>query len=155
MLHSRPEGIIGEEVFMNAGTSTAAKKLGIKLGAHLTVIGMAPDEVSTLLGGVPDGVTLNGGSSELSDIVLLFAADLEAVRCQVMTAHEQTAPSGRLWVAYRKGQSRKPDGQQPDEVLHRDTLQKVLGEHGLDGVTLIAIDDTWSAMRVRPARGQQ
>ncbi|HEX4402198.1 MAG TPA: hypothetical protein VHZ98_12820 [Galbitalea sp.] len=55
------------------------------------------------------------------------------------------ATGGRLWVWYRKG-AKAHDGKVP---LHRDTLQALLAEHGMDGVTLISVDDTWSSMRVR------
>jgi hypothetical protein len=33
--------------------------------------------------------------------------------------------------------------------LNRDTLQAALADHGLVGVTLVSLDSTWSAMRVR------
>ena len=39
------------------------------------------------------------------------------------------------------------------EPLHRDSLRRALSAHNLEGVTLIALDDTWSAMRVKRARG--
>jgi len=108
---------------------------------------MAAEDALKLLGELPAGVILNQAPNAGSDIVLLFADDLAAVNERVVTAHGKVAPGGRLWVAYRKGGTRK--GQSPD-VLHRDTLQQALAQHGLTGVTLIAIDDTWSAMRVRP-----
>jgi hypothetical protein len=40
------------------------------------------------------------------------------------------------------------------EPLHRDTLHGALTRYGLTGVSLIAIDISWSAMRFRPASAQ-
>jgi hypothetical protein len=35
--------------------------------------------------------------------------------------------------------------------LNRDVLWQIVEErHGLEGVTLVAVDETWSAMRFRP-----
>lgn len=132
---------------MEKGTG-AAKKLGIRPGARVTILGMEPDAAAVLIGEMPDGVTVTG-DSEPSDIVLLFAEDLGAVRRDITAAHQRLTAKGRLWIAYRKGQSRQP-GSDAGTVLHRDTLQQALGDHGFVGVSLIAIDDIWSAMRVRP-----
>ncbi|HZU11742.1 MAG TPA: hypothetical protein VFB58_02805 [Chloroflexota bacterium] len=123
----------------------AARKLGIRPGTQVTIMGMEPGAAAALLGDIPNDATLNGGGRR-GDIVVLFADDLAAVHRDVQTAHQQVAPRGRLWVAYRKGQSRGANG---EEVLHRDTLQRALAEHRLVGVSLIALDDVWSAMRVR------
>jgi hypothetical protein len=48
-----------------------------------------------------------------------------------------------LWVCYPKGSKNSTD-------LSRDVLWKAMEENGLVGVTLVAVDDTWSAMRFRP-----
>lgn len=51
---------------------------------------------------------------------------------------------GLLWLCYPKGTAKiKTD-------LNRDVLREtVAARHGLEGVSLVAIDDTWSAMRFR------
>src|ERR1700761_8653518 len=76
---------------------------------------------------------------EETSIVVLVANSVEDVLEKARGAFEPVADGGRLWIAYRKGA--KP--------LHRDTLQDALHQVGLDGVTLIALNDEWSAMRVR------
>ena len=35
--------------------------------------------------------------------------------------------------------------------LNRDVLWQLVGPRGWTGVSLVAIDDTWSAMRFRPS----
>ena len=49
-----------------------------------------------------------------------------------------------LWFAYPK----KSSGIKTD--INRDILMNVGNEHGIDTVTAISINDTWSALRFRP-----
>jgi len=129
--------------------SGTAKKLGVRAGSRVMVIGMPVKEAEPLLGELLDGVQVSGDADSPADIVLLFADDLDAVREGAVRAHERVAGGGRLWIAYRKGATRKGVSRAAGEPLHRDSLQRVLDEKGLVGVSLIAIDDIWSAMRVR------
>ena len=49
-----------------------------------------------------------------------------------------------LWFAYPKGTSKiKTD-------INRDTLRMTGSEYGITAVSLISINDTWSALRLRP-----
>ena len=49
-----------------------------------------------------------------------------------------------LWFAYPKGTSKiKTD-------INRDILSVVANEYGLDTVTAVSIDETWSGLRFRP-----
>ena len=51
-------------------------------------------------------------------------------------------PDGLIWIAYPKGGAMGTD-------LDRDVLRETLAKHGLEAVSLIALDDTWSAMRFK------
>ena len=128
--------------------STLAQKLGIKPGANVAVGGHPVSEVRELLGELPDGVTVTQRSGEAADQVLLVADGLADLAPMLDGVWDEVAPGGRLWVRYRKG-ANTPRAQGSDVPLHRDTLQALLAKHGMDGVTLISVDDTWSSMRVR------
>jgi hypothetical protein len=52
---------------------------------------------------------------------------------------------GLLWICYPKGSSKMKSD------LNRDVIWELLKQHGLLGVSLISIDEVWSAMRFRPA----
>ena len=52
---------------------------------------------------------------------------------------------GYLWICYPKGTSKK--FKKCD--CSRDTLREVLIPYGFEGVSMISLDDNWSAMRVR------
>ncbi|HMH59407.1 MAG TPA: hypothetical protein VK537_09515 [Galbitalea sp.] len=128
--------------------STVAQKLGIKPDTRIAVDGLSVDATATLLGERPDGVVIGARDGSPVDQLILVAEGLSELASQLPGVWDEIANSGRLWVWYRKGASRSRT--RGSEVpLHRDTLQAVLAEHGMDGVTLISIDDTWSSMRVR------
>ena len=128
--------------------STVAQKLGIKPGATIAVDGHPLAEVREQLGELPDGVVVSVRSGALADQVLLVADGLAELAPMLESVWNEVAPGGRLWVWYRKGANRSA-AQGSKVPLHRDTLQALLAKHGMDGVTLISIDDTWSSMRVR------
>ncbi|MFI5829167.1 hypothetical protein ACIA6C_18265 [Streptomyces sp. NPDC051578] len=119
---------------------TTAEKLGVKEGATLLVLetpaGWSP-------GPLPAAATVTPVSGS-ADLVLLFAPDAAALDATIGKALDAVPFDGLVWVAYRKG------GAKAGTDLNRDILQERLSAHGLVGVTLIALDSTWSAMRVRP-----
>lgn len=105
----------------------------------------APDDVADLLRPLPEASELREVSSgDTSDAVLLFAADSASLDRLLAGAVEATKPGGLLWVAYPKG------GKKAGTDLNRDLLRQHLEAHDLAGVTLVSVDDRWSAMRFRP-----
>ena len=119
---------------------STAEKLGVKEGSALLLLG-APQGWSP--GPLPAGATLTG-DTDGPDLAVLFAPDAADLDAGIGTAVAALPVDGLLWVAYRKG------GAKAGTDLNRDILQARLAGHGLTGVTLISLDDTWSGMRVRP-----
>lgn len=59
-------------------------------------------------------------------------------------AIEAVTPEGMLWINYPKGTSKiKTD-------INRDTGWQTVTDLQFEGVSLVSIDETWSAMRFRP-----
>ena len=128
--------------------STVAQKLGIRPGTTVAVDGQPLPEFHRLLGELPAGVVVAARSGAPADQILIAANGVSDLTSMLGGAWSEVAPGGRLWVWYRKGASRaRAEGH--EVPLHRDTLQALLAEHRMDGVTLISVDDTWSSMRVR------
>lgn len=75
--------------------------------------------------------------------LLAFVPDAAALD-MAMPELKAVPPGGVIWVAYRKG------GARGGTDLNRDILWRRLEPEGLTGVTLVAIDDTWAAMRFLP-----
>ena len=113
------------------------QKLFIQGGTVLLV--NAPAGYAKVLDGSPAKVTTR--AADTVDTVLLFAADEAQFKAAVPTTMKSMGPSTSVWVAYRKG----------DKEFHRDTLGALAKSFGLEPVSLVAIDDTWSALRVKRA----
>jgi hypothetical protein len=119
--------------------ASVAWKLQIKPGQSVCVIGR-PRDVALDLGQEPLVVQDPAGS----DAVIAYAtnsAELEEVSAPLLAAARRDALT---WVAYPKAGQLGTD-------LNRDTLAALLQAQGVQPVRQIAIDDVWSALRVRPA----
>ena len=121
--------------------STIARKLQIKPGMKVALVN-APAGIAESLGPLPDGATISRGA--LADAVIAFTRDDAELRRIAPQAIKGMNEGGLLWLCYPKGTAKiKTD-------LNRDVLREtVAARHGLEGVSLVAIDDTWSAMRFR------
>jgi hypothetical protein len=113
------------------------QKLFIKGGSVLLV--NAPAGYANVLDGSPAKVTTR--ASGTADTVLLFATDEAQFRSTMPTTMKSVGPSTNVWVAYRKG----------DKQFHRDTLGSLAKTVGLQAVALVAVDDTWSVLRLKRA----
>jgi len=127
---------------------TIAERLLIKPGHRVRVIGPSvdgsPSIGAALIGVLPEGAgTVADGPA---DVVVVFVRDVAELRAALPGAAEAAGHDGLLWLAYPKLSS----GVESD--LRRDVITPLTDDiAGLTGVTLISIDQTWSAMRLRPS----
>jgi len=118
-----------------------AKKLLIKPGSRIAVVNPPPGYADRLQP-LPEGAELVDLQPGL-DVVQVFAHD-RAELGRAADALGAVRQGGLLWVCYPKG------GKKAGTDLNRDLLWQELSRSGLTGVTLVAVDETWSALRVRP-----
>ena len=121
----------------NTRAMTLSGKLQIKPG-HTVVVLSPPDDVEL-------GLDHEGTSTHEADVLLVFVrstADLETD--EVAHVLEAARQDKLAWVAYPKGKQLGTD-------LDRDSLAALLTARGVRPVRQIALDDTWSALRFRPA----
>ncbi|WP_153542033.1 hypothetical protein [Streptomyces sp. RB17] len=111
-------------------------KLQIKPGQSVVVLGR-PDDVHLDVEAAVDAASADAVLVFVTTSGDLLGADAEAV----LAAARRDALA---WVAYPKGGKLGTD-------LNRDTLAAALSERGVRPVRQVAIDDTWSALRFRPA----
>ena len=111
------------------------QKLFIKGGTVLLM--NAPSGYAKVLAGSPAKVVTRGPTA--ADTVLLFANDQAQLEGSMPAVVKSLGPSSNFWVAYRKG----------DKNFHRDTLGKLMEGFGFTAVAMVAVDDTWSALRVK------
>jgi len=121
-----------------------SQKLQLKPGQQLHVLNAPPGMLSVLAENMP-GIEATPGAGEPSDAVLLFVHNLAETAHLVPQAIAAVEPDALFWVAYPKGSSGVP----PD--LNRDRLWKAVTPTGWRPVRQVALDETWSAMRFRPA----
>lgn len=118
------------------------KKLSIEKYQKVLILN-APDEFKPVIKEINAKVDTNINIKY--PFILSFEKDLDNLNKTVPTLISALETNGQLWIAYPKGTSKlyKSD-------LNRDIIRTVFQHHKFDGVSLIAIDDNWSAMRVKP-----
>ena len=78
------------------------------------------------------------------DFILAFVRSRADVEKAANVVSKALMEKGVFWMAYPKGTSRKYKAD-----INRDTAHVLMGEKGFDGVSLVAIDEDWSAMRFK------
>lgn len=103
----------------------------------------APDDGAGLLDPLPEGAVL---VTEVAgaDIGLLFVRDVAELERAGGEVIPQFADDRPLWICYPKG------GAGAGTDLGRDVIRDLVPRWGMDTVTLISLDERWSAMRIRP-----
>jgi hypothetical protein len=118
------------------------RKLGIKPGARLALIG-APDGFDSTLGSLPEAVTVGRrlGRRPFDVIVAFFLrrALLERRLAELAAALE---PAGGLWIAWPK----RASGVVTD--VTEDVVRTLGLTAGLVDNKVCAIDDIWSGLRL-------
>ena len=115
-----------------------AEKLGIKPGAAVAVRN-APGGGLGPLGELPEGATTTDTPAD-ADVVLLFADDSAQLRRDAPELFATAGEKTKIWIAYRKGKV---------SDLGRDTVMPAFVDLGWHGVSLVSLDETWSAGRFR------
>ncbi|MBN8620229.1 MAG: hypothetical protein J0L63_15070 [Anaerolineae bacterium] len=125
------------------GNTSLIKKLLLKPGYRAVVL-RAPEGYSDLLGELPEGVTFDQQADGIYDWVQLFVRSTAEVETHAPAAMAAVKPGGLLWLTYPKQSSKiKTD-------INRDRGWQAVVAAGWEGVTQIAVDETWSALRFRP-----
>jgi hypothetical protein len=127
---------------MTDGPSPLAKKLKLKPGARAAVVG-APDGYLERLG-PPAGATVGTALDGPLDWIQVFVADSAELTAVVPGITKAVAPDGLVWISYPKGSSKR----QTD--LTRDRGWESLEGSDLMWLSLVSVDDTWSAFGLRP-----
>ncbi len=110
-----------------------AQKLALKPGERLWLLNR-PAGYEVPLGELPLGAVVSEGAGP-ADVVVCFVSTRAALEEQLPRLQ---GPS-RVWIAYPKGKAE----------LHRDIIRQVAQAAGWEAVSLFAIDETWSALRLK------
>jgi len=114
----------------------ARNKLGLTEGATLALIAAPTDLVLE----IPTGVTIvEKGAAR---VVIVFVGQRGGIEPAVKSVRGRVEDDGMMWFAYPKAGQLGTD-------LDRDHLSAALSALELEPVSLVSVDDVWSAMRVK------
>lgn len=78
--------------------------------------------------------------------IQVFGTSLEAIKNLSQSVLDVFDYDGLLWLCYPKKSSKKYKGSDCDRM----SVANLLGEFGYEPVRQVAVDDDWSALRLRP-----
>lgn len=158
-LIGRPDGVVGlDDVVGLGGVAGLDGGVGANAVAAKLDSGAGADAIGNLGANGPDAAAGQGANvldkaagpdanvQELPgfDYVQLFATDVAELDRLAPAALRAVKPDGLLWCCYPKGTAKiKTD-------LNRDRGWDIVTAAGWEGIAIVSIDDTWSALRFRP-----
>ncbi len=125
-----------------AGTIPLARKLGLKPGHVVVVLGKPPSGFVKALA-PPDGVRLYQRLRPGPiDVLVYFVDRVAELERRFANLTGRMHPDGGLWVAWPKQASRRPTD------LTEDVIRRIGLAGGLVDNKVCAIDDVWSGLRL-------
>jgi hypothetical protein len=118
------------------------RKLGIKPGQRVLLLGAPAGFEAETLGELPDGVRVARRASGTADVIVAFhtrRAELERGLAQLRALME---PAAGLWIAWPKRASKV------ETDITEDVLREIALPTGLVDNKVCAIDATWSGLRL-------
>jgi hypothetical protein len=120
------------------------KKLHYKGQSPVLVLG-APPEAAALAKAFGAPVHAKPAAGTKYAFMLGFARSAAELDAIAKAAGRALADGALFWSAYPKGTSKRYKGAD----INRDSGHARMKTHGFDGVSLVALDDDWSAMRFK------
>jgi hypothetical protein len=118
------------------------RKLLIKKGYRVAVLN-APEGFALPAEEFPEEIEITKQLTGKIDCILLFALNQNQLKAYTPDVIPHLEGDTLFWAAYPKKSAKlKTD-------ISRDEGWEVLKEAGYQGVSLISIDETWSAFRIR------
>jgi hypothetical protein len=125
------------------GMNPIIKKLGLKPGMR-TLVMAAPDGYLDRLAPLPEGVDIATKPAGMFEFIQFFATRMAEIEKTAPGLLHRAAPGAVFWVTYPK----KTSGIESD--LSRDILAAAMTSKGWRPVSIVALDEVWSALRFRP-----
>lgn len=118
---------------------SVVEKLLLKPGNKFILLNAPKGYDGTLV--LPDRAELSKKISADADVIQVFLSSLAELDRLLPSIKAALKPKGIVWVCYAKGKS----------AVNRDTIRAHAAELGWTAVSLFSIDETWSALRLKPA----
>ena len=124
--------------------NAVARKLGMNPGMRALVI-TPPAGYLKLLAPRQHGLNVSSRAAGMYPFVQVFATRLSEISRFARRLPKHAAPNALVWISYPKKTS-KIEGD-----LSRDVIREAMSAAGWRAVSIVAIDEVWSALRFRPA----
>jgi hypothetical protein len=118
------------------------KKLGVKAGMKVAILGAPEGFVAAALGDLPDDVAITSRLGAGKDMVIFFTVQRAALVERLEALRAAIGPDGMVWVAWPKKASKIPTD------VTEDVVREVVLPTGLVDVKVCAIDATWSGLKI-------
>jgi len=123
-----------------------ARKLGMNRGMSALVIAPPPGYLKLLMS-APEELIVSSRAYGKYPFVQFFATRLPEIHRFAQKLSKHAAPNALVWISYPKKTSKLAGD------LSRDVIRKAMSSAGWRAVSIVAIDEVWSALRFRPASG--
>ena len=129
---------------MSAGYSGTPlpRKLGIKPGHRVLVLGAPEGFEEGVLGPLPDGVRVARRASGTADVIVSFHTGRSELARRMPRLRDRMDPAAGLWIAWPK----RASGVETD--LTEDVVRELALANVLVDNKVCAIDATWSGLRL-------
>jgi hypothetical protein len=119
-----------------------ARKLGMNRGMSALIIAPPPGYLKLL---TTSPQLVSSRAYGMYPFVQVFATRLSEIHRFRQRLSKHAAPNALVWVSYPKKTSKLAGD------LSRDVIRKAMSSAGWRAVSIVAIDEVWSALRFRPA----
>jgi hypothetical protein len=118
-----------------------AKKLGIKAGTEIHVVG-APDGYLKLVEPLPEDVRIAARLSDKTDLVHVFSSRKTELAKALKSLRAKLNPAASLWVSWPKKSSKVPTD------ITEDTIRELALPLGFVDIKVCAVTEVWSGLKL-------
>lgn len=118
------------------------RKLGIKPGTKLIVVGDVPDEYRKWLGPLPERATIAGKGKPPFEAVHVFVTKRAELARHVAHLRKALVPDGYVWISWPKKASKVPTN------ITEDVIREVALPTGFVDIKVCAVSEVWSGLKL-------
>ena len=118
-----------------------AKKLGLKRGSNLVLVG-APKDYAALIAPVPSGVKFSARVSETTDIVHVFSTRRTDLLSFLVACRSKMKSTAMVWVSWPKKSAKVAT------EIDEDIIRELALPLGFVDVKVCAVTEVWSGLKL-------